>query len=180
MIFFFLILNRRFWSGCWRWIRCVLYYCGWRFTLFPHIIKEQLLHYGKKKIVFRTKRAVGFSIEAIRDRGFRYLQLDAVAYTDSHLVWGMCLNLRRHFCKFLNFEGATSKHPLSAPLTRCEPISFEYLKFYRFETKFSTNFAWIFQDAVRFSKQIERSLADMKNLFEEYQCLKKLANGSPK
>lgn len=37
-----------------------------------------------------------------------------------------------------------------------------------------------FQDAERFSKQIERALADIKNLFEEYNCLKKLANGNAK
>lgn len=30
---------------------------------------------------------------------------------------------------------------------------------------------------MKFSHQIERALADMKNLFEEYHCLKKLANG---
>lgn len=34
------------------------------------------------------------------------------------------------------------------------------------------------QDAERFSLQIERALADVKNLFEEYQCLTKLKNGS--
>ncbi|XP_055301856.1 carnitine O-palmitoyltransferase 1, liver isoform-like isoform X1 [Sitodiplosis mosellana] len=33
-------------------------------------------------------------------------------------------------------------------------------------------------DAVKFSKEIERALADMKNLFEEYHYLKKSANGS--
>lgn len=34
------------------------------------------------------------------------------------------------------------------------------------------------QDSQRFSLQIERALADIKNLFEEYQCLAKLQNGA--
>lgn len=36
----------------------------------------------------------------------------------------------------------------------------------------------ISQDAERFSLQIEKALADVKNLFEEYHCLTKLKNGS--
>lgn len=39
------------------------------------------------------------------------------------------------------------------------------------------------QDAARFAKQIERALADIKNLHEEFRCLKKLVlvqNGSAK
>lgn len=58
------------------------------------------------------------------------------------------------------------------------------LELYNFTSFFllKTNFGLysLLQDSERFSKQIERALADIKLLFEEYHCLKKLANGSAK